>query len=34
MARLVPNTEATLPQPPHKTVDAPIALMEKSARRS
>jgi len=29
MARLVPNTEATLPQPRRKTVDAPIALLEK-----
>ncbi len=29
MAQLVPNTEATLPQPPLKTVDALIALMGK-----
>ena len=29
MAQLVPNTEATLPQPPRKTVDALIVLMEK-----
>jgi pimeloyl-ACP methyl ester carboxylesterase len=27
MAQLVPNTEATLPQPPRKTVDALIGLM-------
>jgi pimeloyl-ACP methyl ester carboxylesterase len=29
MAQLVPNTEATLPQPPRKTVDALIELMKK-----
>jgi pimeloyl-ACP methyl ester carboxylesterase len=29
MAQLVPNTEATLPQPPRKTVDALIELMNK-----
>ncbi len=29
MAQLIPNTEATLPQPPRKSVDALIALMEK-----
>lgn len=29
MAQLVPNTEATLPQPPRKTVDALVALMQK-----
>ena len=29
MAQLVPNTEATLPQPPRKSVDALISLMEK-----
>lgn len=29
MAQLVPNSEATLPQPPRKTVDALIELMKK-----
>jgi pimeloyl-ACP methyl ester carboxylesterase len=29
MAQLVPNTEATLPQPPQKTVDALVALLNK-----
>ena len=29
MAQLVPNTEATLPQPPRKTVDALSALLDK-----
>jgi pimeloyl-ACP methyl ester carboxylesterase len=29
MAQLVPNTEATLPQPPRKTLDALIALLNK-----
>ena len=29
MAQLAPNTEATLPQPPRKTVDALIALLSK-----
>ncbi len=29
MAQLVPNTEATLPQPPRKTVDALLALLNK-----
>ena len=29
MAQLVPNTEATLPQPPRKTVDALVALLNK-----
>ena len=29
MAQLVPNTEATLPQPPKKTVDALVALLSK-----
>ncbi len=29
MAQLVPNTEATLPQPPRKTVDALVTLLSK-----
>lgn len=29
MAQLVPNTEATLPQPPRKTVDAMVELLKK-----